>query len=51
MQTGATQVRIFLDEGGLQSKLAGANGRSVSRRSAADDGYVINCLWQVRAPF
>ena len=51
MQTGATQVRIFLDQGGLQSKLPGANGRGVSRRSTADDGYVINCLWQVRAPF
>src|ERR1039458_5505070 len=51
MQAGATQVRIFLDEGRLQSKLPGANGRSVSRRSAADDGYVVNGLWQVRAPF
>src|ERR1035441_10041519 len=50
MQAGAAQVGIFLDEGGLQPKLPGANRRSVSRGPAADDGYVVDCLWQVRAP-
>ena len=50
VEAGAAEFVVFLDECGLQSQLSGANGRGVSGRSAADDGYVVNRLWQVRAP-
>ncbi len=50
VQAGAAQVRVFFDKRGLQAELAGANGRGVSGRSAADDGYVVDGLWQVLAP-
>src|SRR5215472_13551114 len=50
VQTGAPQLLVLLDERRLQAQLSGAKGRGVSGRSAADDGYVINCFRQVRAP-
>src|SRR5580704_1182065 len=50
VQAGPAQDGVFLDESCLQSQLSGANGRGISGRSAADDGYVINRLNQVRAP-
>jgi hypothetical protein len=50
VQAGPAQLLVLFDHGGLQAQLSGAKGRGVSGRSAADDGYVINGVWQVRAP-
>ena len=50
MQARAAQKSVFFDEGSLQAILAGADGRGVSRRPAADDGNVINGLRQCGAP-
>ena len=50
VQAGSAQLVVFLDKGGLQAELAGANGGGVSSRAAADDGYVINGVRQFRAP-
>ena len=51
VQAGSAEVGVFLDEGGLQPKLSGANGRGVSSRPAADDGYVVNGFSHRNAPF
>ena len=42
VQAGAAEHVVFLDEGGFQAVLAGADGCGVTSRSAADDGDVIN---------
>ena len=46
VQTGAAQLVVFLDEADLQAPLAATDGRGVSGRAAADDGYVVDSLWQ-----
>ena len=51
VQAGAAQVGVFLDQGGLQAELAGANGRGVSGGTAADDGYVVDSVSHCGAPF
>ncbi len=50
VQACAAELVLFFDEAGLQSKLAGAESGCVSAGAAADDGYVINRLWQSSAP-
>ncbi len=51
VKAGSAEVRVFLDEGGLQPELSGANGGGVSGRAAADDGYVVESVSQFGAPF
>ena len=46
VQAGAAEESVFFDECGFQAVLAGADGGSVSGRSAADDGYVVNSFGQ-----
>ncbi len=41
VQTGAAQLGIFFDDGGLQAVLARANGRRVASRATAQDNHVI----------
>src|ERR1700722_5062815 len=50
VQTGPAEESIFLNESGLQAILAGANRGGVSRRSAADDGYVVQSFGQWSNP-
>ena len=50
MQASAAEESIFFDERGLQAILAGANRGGVSRRSAADDGYVVQSFGQWSNP-
>ena len=51
VQAGAAEVRVFLDEGGLQAKLPGADGRSVPGGPATDDGYIVDSVSHGGAPF
>jgi len=50
VQARATELVIVFNESGLQSKLAGAERSRVSARASADDGDVINSVWQNSAP-
>ena len=50
VQAGAAEHVVLLDECGLQSILAGADGGGVAGRTAADDGNVINGFRQRSAP-
>ena len=47
VQAGAAEHVVFFDEGGFQAVLAGADGGSVSSRTAADDCDVIYGFGQV----
>jgi hypothetical protein len=40
VQAGAAQILVFLDKGGFQPKLAGANGTNITARSRADDNNI-----------
>src|SRR4051812_31390010 len=51
VQAGAAELVVFLDERGLQAKLAGADGGGVTGRAGANDGNVIDRLWQRSAPY
>jgi hypothetical protein len=50
MKAGATQLRVFFNDAGLESKLAGTEGSRVAARAGADNGNVINRVWQVMLP-
>ena len=47
MQAGTAQFGVFFNQGSLQSVLAGANGSCIAAGTGADDGYVVDSLWQV----
>ena len=47
VQAGAAEESVFFDESGFQAVLTGANGSGVSGRTAADDGYVVDCVGKV----
>src|SRR5271166_576599 len=51
VQAGASQVGVFLDEGGLEAQLPGADGRSVPSGPATDDGYIVDGVSHGVAPF
>ena len=51
VQAGAAQVGVFLDEGGFQAQLSGADGRSVPSGPATDDGYIVDSVSHGVAPF
>src|SRR5262249_38868055 len=50
VKAGPAEQRVFLDEAGLQAQLTRAKGGWVSPRSSADNGNVVNSLWQGNAP-
>jgi hypothetical protein len=50
MQARAAKLVFLLNQAGFQSKLAGAECSCVSAGSSADDGNVINRIWQSSAP-
>jgi hypothetical protein len=46
----AAQLVFFFNQAGLQSELAGAESGRISAGPSADDGDVINSVWQNSAP-
>src|SRR6266536_6684845 len=50
MQASAAEIRVLLDQRSLQAVLSSANGGGVSGGAAADDGDIVNCVRQSRAP-
>src|SRR5207248_1706109 len=50
MQACAAELVFFINQAGLQSKLAGAECGGVSAGPAPDNGNVIDGLWQGSAP-
>ena len=50
VEAGAAELVLFFNEAGLQTKLAGAESGRVSAGASADDGNVINSVWQNSAP-
>ena len=50
VQARAAELVFFFDQAGLQPKLAGAEGGRVSAGPSADNGNVINRIWQGSAP-
>ena len=51
VQAGAAEHGVALDERDLEAKLSAANGRGVACGTAAEDGYVVNCVRQGNTPF
>lgn len=51
VQAGAAELAFFFNQRDFQAILAGANGRRVTGRTAADDGDVIDGFSQGNAPF
>src|SRR3954469_15823967 len=51
MQAGAAELVVFLDERDFQAELAGADGGSVTGGAGANDGNVVDRLWQRSAPY
>src|SRR4051812_10855940 len=51
VQAGAAELVVFLNEGDFQAKLAGADGGCVTGRAGANDGNVVDRLWQRSAPY
>ena len=51
VQAGAAELAFFFNQRDFQAILAGANGRRVTGRAAADDGDVIDGFSQGNAPF
>src|SRR6185369_3125729 len=50
VQARTAQLIFFFDETGLQSKLAGAERGGISTGPSAENGNVINRIWQGCAP-
>jgi hypothetical protein len=51
VKAGASQLRFFLNHGGFETILPGANGGRISGGPSADDGYVVDGFCQCRTPF
>src|ERR1700681_1210508 len=49
VQTGAAEEGIFLDDDGLETQLAGADGRHVAAWTAPDNRYIV--LGHAQSPF
>ena len=50
VQAGAAKLVVLLNEGHFEPILAAADGGSVSARTAADDRYIVDCVWQFKLP-
>ena len=48
VQAGAAKLVVLLDESRLEAVLTGADGGGISGGASADDGYVVDCVCQVK---